>query len=61
MGQACGRRAEIELLPMQPGDVPETYADISAVKRDLGFEPKTAIGDGIPRFVEWYEEYRHRR
>jgi UDP-glucuronate 4-epimerase len=55
--QACGRKAVIELLPIQPGDVPETYADISAIGRDLGFAPRTAIEDGIPRFVQWFRNY----
>jgi UDP-glucuronate 4-epimerase len=55
--QACGRKAEKRLLPMQPGDVRETYADISAIQRDLGFEPTTPIDLGVPRFVEWYRRY----
>jgi UDP-glucuronate 4-epimerase len=54
---ACGRKAERRLLPMQPGDVRDTYADISAIQRDLGFEPTTAIDEGVPRFVEWYRDY----
>jgi UDP-glucuronate 4-epimerase len=54
---ACGRKAERRLLEMQPGDVRDTYADISAIQRDLGFEPKTTIDEGIPRFVEWYRGY----
>ena len=58
--EACGRKAELELLPMQPGDVRETYADISAIERDLGFRPSTSIEEGIPRFVSWYREYRSR-
>jgi UDP-glucuronate 4-epimerase len=52
-----GRTATKELLPMQPGDVPESYADIEASRRDLGFEPKTTIEAGLARFVEWYKEY----
>jgi UDP-glucuronate 4-epimerase len=55
--QACGREAEKKLMPMQPGDVRDTYADISAIQRDLGFEPKTRIEEGIPRFVDWYRRY----
>jgi UDP-glucuronate 4-epimerase len=55
--QACGREAEKILMPMQPGDVRDTYADISAIQRDLGFEPKTTIDEGVPRFVEWYRAY----
>ena len=42
---------------MQPGDVPATYADISAIKRDLGYSPTTPITVGIPRFVDWYRSY----
>lgn len=56
--QACGRRAERRMLPMQPGDVRDTYADIGAIQRDLGFEPRTVIAEGVPRFVEWYRAYR---
>ena len=55
--QACGRLAERRLLPMQPGDVRDTFADISAIQRDLGFEPRTTISEGVPRFVQWYREY----
>jgi UDP-glucuronate 4-epimerase len=55
--QACGRKAKTELAPMQPGDVKETYADISAISRDLGFAPTTPISVGIPKFVEWYRAY----
>jgi UDP-glucuronate 4-epimerase len=55
--EACGRKAERRLLEMQPGDVRDTYADISAIQRDLGFEPKTTIDEGIPRFVEWFRQY----
>jgi UDP-glucuronate 4-epimerase len=55
--QACGRKAERNLLPMQPGDVRDTFADISAIQRDLGFAPRTRISEGVPRFVAWYREY----
>jgi UDP-glucuronate 4-epimerase len=54
---ACGRKADRRLMQMQPGDVRDTYADISAIQRDLGFEPKTRIDEGIPRFVDWYRGY----
>jgi UDP-glucuronate 4-epimerase len=54
---ACGKKAERELLPLQPGDVPDTYADISAIRNDMGFEPATTIDVGVPRFVEWYRHY----
>jgi len=55
--QAIGREAIKEYEPMQPGDVKETYADIDASRRDLGFEPKTTIDEGLPRFVEWFRNY----
>jgi UDP-glucuronate 4-epimerase len=46
-----------EYLPMQPGDVQATYADISDLERDVGFKPKTSIDDGLKKFVDWYKEY----
>ncbi|HVR90008.1 MAG TPA: NAD-dependent epimerase/dehydratase family protein [Novosphingobium sp.] len=55
--EQCGRKAELELLPMQPGDVPQSYADISAISGDLGFAPTTAIDVGVPNFVQWYKQY----
>jgi len=55
--KACGRKAEIVFEAMQPGDVPETYADIEASRRDLGFAPATTIAEGIPKFVAWFREY----
>jgi UDP-glucuronate 4-epimerase len=55
--QATGKRALIDPQPMQIGDVKETFADISAIESDLGFEPRTTIEEGIPRFVQWYREY----
>ncbi len=55
--QAVGKKAEIRMAPMQPGDVKETYADIGAIQRELGFAPKTPIEQGIPRFVAWFREY----
>ena len=55
--EALGRRAERILEPMQPGDVQETWADIGAIERDLGYAPATPIEDGIPKFVEWYRAY----
>jgi UDP-glucuronate 4-epimerase len=54
---ATGREALLDPQPMQIGDVKETFADISAIQRDIGFEPTTAIEDGIPHFVAWYREY----
>jgi UDP-glucuronate 4-epimerase len=55
--QACGREAQKVLMPMQPGDVRDTYADISAIQRDLGFQPTTRIDQGVPAFVAWYRDY----
>jgi UDP-glucuronate 4-epimerase len=55
--QGLGRKAKIELVPMQPGDVPETCADIDDLMRDVGFRPVTAIEDGVRKFVAWYRQY----
>jgi UDP-glucuronate 4-epimerase len=55
--EALGRKAEKRLLPMQAGDVPATYADIEAIRRDFGFAPATPLAEGIPLFVEWYRRY----
>lgn len=57
MEQALGRTVEKRLLPMQPGDVPDTWADVSALRRDVGYAPSTSIEDGVARFVAWYREY----
>jgi UDP-glucuronate 4-epimerase len=54
---ALGRKAVRNMLPIQPGDVPATYADVDDLERDVGFRPATSIEDGISRFVEWYREY----
>lgn len=52
-----GTKAVKKLLPMQPGDVPETYANIDDLQKDVGFKPSTSIEVGIPRFVEWYRSF----
>jgi UDP-glucuronate 4-epimerase len=54
---AIGRKAKIEYADMQPGDVPSTYADIEASRRDFGFEPRTSVSEGLPRFVAWFRSY----
>lgn len=54
---ATGRKALLDPQPMQIGDVKETFADISAIQRDLGFEPRTTIDDGVPAFIDWYRSY----
>jgi len=52
-----GKTAEKELLPLQPGDVPDTYADVEALVADVNYKPNTTIGQGIERFVAWYLKY----
>lgn len=52
-----GKTAEKELLPLQPGDVPDTYADVEALVSDVGYKPNTTIEQGIERFVAWYLDY----
>ena len=54
---ALGKKADMTLMPLQPGDVPATYADIEELDRDVGFKPSTPIEVGIPRFVEWYRRF----
>lgn len=55
--ECLGRKAQKNLLPIQPGDVPATYADVDDLIRDVGFKPSTLIDDGIRKFVEWYKDY----
>ncbi|MBI5076273.1 MAG: NAD-dependent epimerase [Nitrospirae bacterium] len=56
--EAClGRKAEKNLLPMQAGDVPATYADVDDLINDVGFKPSTSIEEGISKFVQWYKDY----
>ena len=55
--ECLGKKAEKNLMPMQLGDVPATYADVSDLEKDIGFKPDTSIEEGIKRFVEWYKEY----
>ncbi|MNE39006.1 dTDP-glucose 4,6-dehydratase [compost metagenome] len=50
----CGKKAIIDRLPMQPGDVPKTYADVSKAHRLLGYQPTTKLADGLKKFYEWY-------
>jgi UDP-glucuronate 4-epimerase len=52
-----GRTAIKEMLPMQPGDVEATYADIAELERDIGFRPSTTIDEGVARFAKWFREY----
>jgi len=55
--KALGKKAEKKMLPIQPGDVPATWADVDDLQHDVGFKPSTSIEDGVGRFVEWYREY----
>jgi UDP-glucuronate 4-epimerase len=55
--RALGKKAQLELLPMQPGDVLSTMADVSELEEAVGFRPSTTIDDGIAAFVKWYKEY----
>ncbi len=55
--KACGKEGKKEYLPMQPGDVRASLADVSHAKEKLGYEPKTRIAEGVPKFVRWYREY----
>jgi UDP-glucuronate 4-epimerase len=55
--QKLGKKARRQLLPLQPGDVPRTYADVSGLVKDLGYQPNTSIAVGISNFIEWYRAY----
>ncbi|MDP7042055.1 MAG: capsular biosynthesis protein CpsI, partial [Gammaproteobacteria bacterium] len=52
-----GRKAEKNLLPLQPGDVPDTWADVEALIEDTGYKPDTPVEEGVARFVEWYLDF----
>ncbi len=54
---ALGKKAKKKFLPMQPGDVPATYADVDDLIQDVGFKPATSVEEGVARFVKWYREY----
>ncbi len=60
LADTLGVEPRMELLPMQPGDVEATYADIDKARKKLGFEPTTPIAAGIPKFIEWFRDYHHR-
>jgi len=55
--EAIGTKAKCEFRPMQPGDVPATYADVDDLMREVDFKPATSIADGIGRFVDWFQAY----
>ena len=52
-----GLKAQLNLLPMQPGDVPDTYADVSALETDVGYKPTTPVEQGVRQFIEWYKDF----
>lgn len=56
--RALGREAVKNFKPMQPGDVEATYADTEALRRDVGFEPRTPLADGIARWADWHRAYK---
>jgi UDP-glucuronate 4-epimerase len=56
---ALGRKAKINLLPLQPGDVPDTYSDTTELARAVGYRPATPVTDGVRRFVDWYLDYNN--
>ena len=55
--ECLGKKAEKNLLPLQPGDVPDTYADVSDLVKDTGYKPDTSVEEGIRNFVDWYRDY----
>ena len=57
LGNALGIEPEMEMLPMQPGDVPVTFADIEKTQAKLGYQPSTCLSDGLVQFVEWFKDY----
>ena len=57
--KAIGTEAKKEFLPMQPGDVYQTYADVSELEKDFDFKPKTTLEEGLTRFAAWFKAYYH--
>jgi UDP-glucuronate 4-epimerase len=55
--EELGKKASINFMPLQAGDVPETYADVSKAKQMLGYEPKVSVAEGVERFIQWYKDY----
>ncbi|MGD1897299.1 MAG: hypothetical protein ACFB16_10165 [Phormidesmis sp.] len=55
--QAMDKKAEMNMMPMQPGDVPATYAEVTDLMNDVGFKPSTPLSVGIKKFVDWYKDY----
>ena len=57
MEQGLGKKAVKNLLPMQPGDVPDTYANVDSLANAVGYKPQTSIEEGVERFIQWYRDY----
>ena len=57
MEEYLGRVAEKNMLPLQPGDVPDTWADVEDLANDVGYRPSTPVEEGVKKFVDWYLEY----
>jgi len=55
--EALGRKAIIELLPLQAGDIPDSFADVTEISRQAGYKPTTPVQAGVARFVDWYKRY----
>ena len=55
--RSLGKKAKMEMLPLQPGDVPDTYADVDALAKEFDFKPDTPINEGVSNFVNWYRNY----
>ena len=57
MEECLGKKAEMNMLPLQPGDVIATYANVDNLIKDVGYKPSTTIEDGMARFIDWYKDY----
>ena len=55
--ECLGRKAQMEMLPLQPGDVPDTMADVSDLEADVGYSPRVTVEEGVRAFVDWYRGY----
>ena len=56
---SLGKKAEKELLPLQPGDVPDTYADVDDLVAEFGYKPSMGVKQGVANFTKWYKEYHN--
>ena len=54
---ALGKKAKREMLPMQPGDIPDTHADTSKLQQATGYKPDTSVREGVQKFADWYRDY----